>query len=88
MKLFDGNDTKVIKKSWWQEEYERCYAVWNEEEEDRSWEYMSVLSPVKRTWVRVRIKGMPRIKCVAILANCKVGAKDIFLLGEDQKSER
>src|SRR3954464_12180651 len=35
IKLFDEkkNEFKTVKKSWWHKEYERCYAVWNKEEE-------------------------------------------------------
>src|SRR5205823_4049662 len=54
-------------------------------EENLMWEeYIKILSPIKRTWIHVKVKGMPRIECVAFFTDCKVGAKDIFILGKDQ----
>src|SRR3954469_21219540 len=52
IKLFDEkkNEFKTIKKSWWHEEYERCYAVWNKEEEKIDEE------PVKKKRSRKKVK--------------------------------
>jgi hypothetical protein len=47
--------------------------------------YMKILSPMKQTWVHVKVKGMPLIECVAFYVEYKIGNKDIFVIGKDQK---
>src|SRR5436190_806301 len=51
-KLYDDHrkEFKTVKKSWWHEEYERCYAVWNKEEEKID------EKPVKRKQTRKKVK--------------------------------
>ncbi|CAB4374072.1 unnamed protein product [Rhizophagus irregularis] len=54
-------------------------------EEILTWGHMKILSPMKQTWVQVKVKEMPRIECVAFYVEYKFGTKDIFVIGKDQK---
>jgi len=57
----------------------------NENNEDRSWEFIEILSPIKRTWFHLRVKGIPRIEYAAIH---KIRSKGTFILSKDQKEGR
>ncbi|GBC06475.1 hypothetical protein RclHR1_06870006 [Rhizophagus clarus] len=57
----------------------------NNEEILTSAEYMKILSPMKRTWAHVKVRGIPQIECVAFFNEYKIGTKDIFVIGKDQK---
>ncbi|CAI2175293.1 19477_t:CDS:2 [Funneliformis geosporum] len=56
--------------------------------ENRSWEFIKILSPKKRTWAHIRIKGMPLIDCVAFMIDRKIGTKNIFVLGKNKNEEK
>ena len=57
LRLFD--DKKPLKKAWWQEEYERCYAVWDQKEEEQEEEQEKKLEekPVKKKRIRKKVKS-------------------------------
>ncbi|CAG8652009.1 6616_t:CDS:2 [Funneliformis caledonium] len=56
--------------------------------ENRPWELMKILSPQKRTWAHIRVKGMPLIDCFVFLVDRKIGTKNIFVLGKDKNEEK
>lgn len=59
------------------------YNFYYDYEKERPWEFIKLFSPLKHNWEHVRVKGMPRMECVAIIGDHREGPKDIFIIGKD-----
>ncbi|RHZ83161.1 hypothetical protein Glove_99g179 [Diversispora epigaea] len=63
------------------------YNFYYEDEKERPWEFVKLFSPSKHNWEHVRVKGMPRMKCVAIIGDYRGGPKDIFIIGKSYEKD-
>ncbi|CAG8487520.1 8840_t:CDS:2 [Paraglomus brasilianum] len=52
---------------------------WERSQVEKPWEYMKIFSASKRTWEHIRIRGLPRMQCVAFTS----GRREFFVIGEN-----
>ncbi|CAG8464379.1 8755_t:CDS:2 [Paraglomus occultum] len=56
---------------------------WENNENEKPWEYLKIFSPLKKSWCHIRVQGLPRMRCVAFVGNWSGCIRKAFLIGND-----